>query len=70
MAAGEKSFVKGLSFSDFGVDGNPAVVDVKKGKIVRIRPLHYDWQYDPKQFNPWKIDKKPSLFFMSEGFFI
>jgi molybdopterin guanine dinucleotide-containing S/N-oxide reductase-like protein len=58
LAAGEKSFVKGLSFSDFGVDGNSAVVDVKKGKIVRIRPLHYDWQYDPKQFNPWKIEAR------------
>jgi molybdopterin guanine dinucleotide-containing S/N-oxide reductase-like protein len=58
MAAGEKSCVKGLSFSDFGVDGNSAVVDVKKGKIVRIRPLHYDWQYDPKQFNPWKIEAR------------
>jgi len=35
----------------------PCAVDVKDGKIVRIRPLHYDSKYDPKQFNPWKITK-------------
>jgi hypothetical protein len=26
-AGKEKTFVKGLSFSDFGVDGNPSVID-------------------------------------------
>ena len=53
-AKGEKSFVKGLSLSDFGGDGNPSTVDVRNGKIVRVRPLHFDWQYDRKDFNPWK----------------
>ena len=51
----EKSFTKGLSLADFRSDGLSSVVDVKNGKIVRIRPLPYDWQYDKKQFNPWKI---------------
>jgi anaerobic selenocysteine-containing dehydrogenase len=51
----EKSFVKGLSLADFSVDGNPSVVDVRRGKIVRIKPLHYDWQYDRKKFNTWQI---------------
>jgi trimethylamine-N-oxide reductase (cytochrome c) len=45
---GEKSYVKGLALSDFGIDGNPSVVDVKNGKILRIRPLHYDSKYDKK----------------------
>ena len=52
----EKSITKGLSFADFGIDGNPSVVDVKNGKILRIRPLHYDWKYDKKSFNPWKME--------------
>jgi hypothetical protein len=38
-----------------GNTGFPCTIDVKNGKIVRIRPLHYDWKYDPKQFNPWKM---------------
>ena len=61
-ARDEKSFVKGLSLIDFGFDGNPSVVDVKKGKIVRIRPLHYDWQYDRKEFNPWKMEARGQVF--------
>jgi trimethylamine-N-oxide reductase (cytochrome c) len=62
--AGEvKSFVKGLSLNDFGAScANPSVVDVKNGKIVRIRPLHYDWQYDRKEFNPWKIEALGQVF--------
>lgn len=39
--------VKSLSLS--GVDGELSAVDVKNGKIVRIRPLHYDWKY-PKEW--------------------
>jgi trimethylamine-N-oxide reductase (cytochrome c) len=52
----EKSFIKGLSLGDFGGDGNPSVVDVRNGKMVRVRPLHYDWKYEPKEFNPWKME--------------
>jgi len=36
----------------FGPNANSSVVDVKNGKIVRIRPLHFDWKYDKKGFNP------------------
>ena len=57
-----KSFVKGLSFADFGIDGNPSVVDVRQGKIVRIRPLHYDWQYNKNDFNPWKMEARGQVF--------
>jgi anaerobic selenocysteine-containing dehydrogenase len=57
-----ESFVKGLGLNDFGGNGNVSVIDVKKGKVVRIRPLHYDWQYDRKQFNPWKIEAHGQVF--------
>jgi anaerobic selenocysteine-containing dehydrogenase len=58
MTGKEKSFVKGLSLADFGIDGNPSVVDVRNGKIVRIKPLHYEWKYDKKDFHPWKIEAR------------
>ena len=51
----EKSFVTGLSFLGIGKDANTSVVDVKNGRVVRIRPLHYDWKYKPEGFNPWKF---------------
>src|SRR5512136_2547374 len=47
-----------LGFLSFSQGSNAAVTDVKNGKIVRIRPLHYDWKYDPKDFNPWKIEAR------------
>ncbi len=51
--SGEKSIAKGLGF---GPPANSVVVDVNDDKIVRIRPLHFDWKYDPKEFNPWKME--------------
>ena len=54
----EKTFIKGLGFCSFGIGSNPATVDVKNGKISRIRPLRYDWKYQPEAFNPRKIEAK------------
>ena len=53
----EKTVLKALGLSGGMFGAAPCAVDVKDGKIVRIRPLHYDSKYDPKQFNPWKITK-------------
>lgn len=61
-AKNEKSFTKGLSLSNFGIDGLSSVVDVENGKIVRIRPLSYDWQYDKKQLNLWKMEARGHIF--------
>ena len=50
-ATEEKTNVIGIGFLGSGIDANVAVVHVKDGKIVRIRPLHYDWKYKPEEFN-------------------
>ena len=57
------SFIKTIGFigSSSG-DANTAVIDVKNSKIVRIRPLHFDWKYDRKQLNPWKIEARGQVF--------
>ena len=54
----EKSFLKGLSFisSPSSGDANTSIVDVKDGRILRIRPLHFDWKYDKKDFNAWRME--------------
>jgi trimethylamine-N-oxide reductase (cytochrome c) len=57
----KKSIIKGLSLSG-GETGYPCVVDVENGKIIRIRPLHYDWKYEKKEFNPWKIEARGKTF--------
>jgi molybdopterin guanine dinucleotide-containing S/N-oxide reductase-like protein len=53
----EKTVLKALGLSGGIFGGAPCAIEVKDGRIVRIRPLHYDWKYDSKQFNPWKIKR-------------
>jgi molybdopterin guanine dinucleotide-containing S/N-oxide reductase-like protein len=55
----EKSSLKSLGF---GPNANSSVVDVKNGRIIRIRPLHFDWKYDKKEFNPWRIEARGQVF--------
>jgi trimethylamine-N-oxide reductase (cytochrome c) len=53
---------KSLSLAGLDRGGAPCAVDVNRGKIVRIRPLHYDWKFEKKQFNLWKIEKNGKTF--------
>ena len=59
----KKVFIKGLSLNDFA--GSLAClsrVDVIQGRIARIKPFDYDWRYDKKAFNPWKITARGQVF--------
>ena len=58
----EKVITKGISFCGCGTDANTTFVDVCNGKIVRIRPLHYDAKYKPEEFNPWKFKARGQVF--------
>jgi len=51
------SSLRCLGFVGAAMGGNPGVVDVANGRIIRIRPLHFDWKYAPADFNydSWKI---------------
>ena len=40
------TFIKALGLA--GMGGVPCAVDVKDGKVVRIRPLHFEWKWDRK----------------------
>lgn len=59
---GETSYLKGLGFCSHGTDSNSSVIDVRDGRIIRIRPLHFDWKYDPESFNPWKMEAHGKIF--------
>jgi anaerobic selenocysteine-containing dehydrogenase len=58
----EKTFIKSTGYSAFANGSHVAAVDVKGGKIVRIRPFRYDWKYDTEHFRPWKIDARGKTF--------
>jgi molybdopterin guanine dinucleotide-containing S/N-oxide reductase-like protein len=57
----EKTIIKGIGW--LGFHGfNAVAVDTKNGKILRIRPLHYDSKYQPEEFGPWKIEARGKVF--------
>lgn len=62
--SGEKTLIRDISFCGVPENGsNASMVDVKDGKIIRIRPMHYDWKYNPeKDMNPWKMVVRGSTF--------
>ncbi len=53
----DKSVIKCIGFCGFGMGANITEVDVKDGRVARIRPLHYDQLYKPEDLNYWKIEK-------------
>ena len=57
----EKTTIKALGLSG-GYGGAPCSVDYLDGKIIRLRPLHFDEKYDPQLFNLWKIEAKGKIF--------
>ncbi len=57
---GEKKIVRGLGFCSTTADSNSVQVEVSNGKIIRIRPLHYNWEY--KDLEPWKMNARGKTF--------
>ena len=58
----ERTVLKSLGLSGGIYGAVPCAVDVKGGKVIRIRPLHFDSKYDPATFNAWKIEKNGKTF--------
>ena len=59
---GEKTLIKSTGLVGHGECSSLAAVDVKGGKIVRIRSFPYDWKYKPEEFKPWKIEARGKVF--------
>ena len=57
----DKTVVRALGLGGLLGGSDPACVDVKNGKIVRVRPMHFDWKYDRKTFNPWKFERNGKI---------
>ena len=53
----DKTVIKALSQGGLLGGTGEVLVDVKDGKIVRIRPFQYDWKYDGESFRPWKLER-------------
>jgi anaerobic selenocysteine-containing dehydrogenase len=58
----DRQVIRGSSLMGNGDSGIPTLVDVKDGKITRIRPLDYEMSYDRKDFNVWKMEARGKTF--------
>ncbi|MDD5703791.1 MAG: molybdopterin-dependent oxidoreductase, partial [Dehalococcoidales bacterium] len=56
----ERTVTKTLNLG--GRQGLPMRVDVKNGKIIRIRPLHFDEKYSLEHIQPWKIEARGKVY--------
>jgi molybdopterin guanine dinucleotide-containing S/N-oxide reductase-like protein len=57
----EKTVLKSLGQASFSVNADPSAIDVKDGRIIRIRPHHYDEKYTKEEIRPWKIEKDEKI---------
>jgi len=49
----ERTLIRDISFCGVANGANACMVDVKDDKIVRIRPMHYDWKYRRDELQTW-----------------
>ena len=61
-SSGEKCSVIGVGLAGLGPGGSSTITEVRDNRILRIRPLHYDWKYDKDQFNPWTMEAREKIF--------
>jgi trimethylamine-N-oxide reductase (cytochrome c) len=53
----DKTVIRGLALGGLLGGCDPAAVDVSDGKIVRVRPMHFDWKYPRETFRSWKFQR-------------
>ena len=62
MKTSDKTIYKNMSLCSFGNGANLTAVDSKDGKVVRMRPVHYDEHYTKEDLNYWTINAKGHTF--------
>jgi len=53
----DKTVIRSLALGGLLGGSDPSCVDVKDGKVLRIRPMRFDWKFDRKSFNTWKFER-------------
>lgn len=54
---GDKTVFRALGLGGFYGGGAEGMVDVKDGKILRVRPFRFDDKYERKNIRTWKFEK-------------
>lgn len=55
---GVKTYYKTLGLGSFGMSALSAEIDVKDGRIVRTRGMHFDREYSAQELRPWTLEAK------------
>jgi anaerobic selenocysteine-containing dehydrogenase len=58
----ERTVVRDMCFMGSAWGANACMVDVKDGKVLRIRPLHYYDQYTKEEVKPWVMHARGKTF--------
>ena len=56
----EKKIIRGLGFCSTTADSNSVQVESDNDRIIRIRPLHYNWEYE--NLKPWEMKARGKIF--------
>ena len=59
---GERTIVRDLSWCGVGAGANASMVDVKDGKMLRIRPARYYERYTREEVQPWVMHARGKTF--------
>ena len=62
MKIADKTVIQNMSLCSFGNGANITAIDAKDGKIVRMRPVHFDEHYTKEDLNYWTINAKGHTF--------
>ena len=53
----DKTVLRSLGLGGYFGGGAEGMVDVKDGKIVRVRPMRYGWKYKKEEVRQWEIER-------------
>jgi anaerobic selenocysteine-containing dehydrogenase len=53
----DKTVLRSLGLGGYFGGGAEGMVDVKNGRIVRVRPMKYGWKYKKEQVRQWKMQR-------------
>jgi len=58
----ERTLIRDISFCGVANGSIACMVDVRDGKMVRIRPMRYEWKYRPEELGSWIMKARGKTF--------
>ena len=62
LKSGEFTVIKAFAMPSAAMNGSPSAVDVKDGKVIRIRSFYYDSKYTREEIQPFEVKARGKTF--------